>query len=320
MQRMLIIVLCAAAICGCEPASVEPSVTAVGAADAVPATSPAPTVMALVNGRPIYMEELYTELLEADGLETAEILIIDRLINREATRRGVSASADEIDAQGEQALDAMFKGQFTLGQRDQLLTRLLKDKGVTRKQWNAAMRRSALLRKMIEPDVRVDEANLKAEFVRLYGGKRQVRHISLPSYTEAEKVLALVGKGEDFAALVRKYSTDSATAQAGGTMPPFTRVDSTIPQAIRDVAFSLAEGQVSEIVQVGSSFHVLELIRQIAPAQAEYETVRESLREQVRQRLTEIAQADLLVKLRRRASIEWVHPHLRRQADRAAQP
>lgn len=62
-------------------------------------------------------------------------------------------------------------------------------------------------------------------------------------------------KGEDFAALVREYSDDTASAKKGGVLPPI-RYGQTVPE-FEDAAFHLKPGQVSDVVETQFGFHVI---------------------------------------------------------------
>jgi foldase protein PrsA len=321
MRQTLAAAFCALCLIGCEA---QPAPTAPGEVPE-PTTrettaQQAPQIMATVNGQPIYMDPLHRSLVRVHGLLIPEMLIHDLLIDQEAKRRGVSVGPEDVAAENDISLRNVFPPGTTPDQRERLLDQLLRDRGLTRELWEATVRRNALLRKMVAPGVTVTEDLVKAEFARAYGAKVEVRQIRLPSVEEAQKILALAEKGDDFAKLARDYSTDTITAPKGGLLPVFTRQDTFVPRAVRDAAFALKDGQVSSIVQVGSSFHVLKLVKRVTPPQIEYESVKDQLSDQVRQRMIMGAQAQLMSELRRRADVEYINPILRQEAKRYSQP
>lgn len=65
-------------------------------------------------------------------------------------------------------------------------------------------------------------------------------------------------KGEEFTALALEYSDDEATAKKGGSLPRIDR-GQTVPE-FEEVAFSLAPGQVSDIVKTHFGFHIIRRI------------------------------------------------------------
>ncbi len=276
--------------------------------------------MATVNGRPIYMDALLRPLIQVHGPRLAKILIVQELVRQEARRQGVSVSEEEAFAEEARALKRIFGERTSPDQRQRMLDELLRRRGLTRELWRATMRQNALLRKMALPKLSVTDSMLKVEFARRYGEKVEISHIALPSLSEAEKIIRRLKAGEDFAELARKYSTNSATAAKGGHLPPFSREDGAVPQAIRDAAFALRPGQVSGIVQAGTNFHVLKLHRRYPSSKVKFEAVKDSLRKEVMARLVERMKVEIIAQLSRSARIEYVNPVLRRAAGGGTAP
>jgi len=318
-MRYALMVLCGLSVVGCRRGRVEPIEPVAPVATTRPtATRPAPAdVMATVNGRPIYMAALIAPLVEAHGRQIAAMLIADALVNQEAERLKLAVTQADIDTQNKRMLGSLFGDDLSDDQRQRVLGQLLQRRGLTQDLWDATVRRLAVLRKMAEPRVTVSEPMVKAEYARQYGQKVQVGHIQLPTIDEAGKVIEMLKKGQDFAVLAKRYSTNSKTARGGGMLPPFSRTNTSVPKAMRDAAFALSdEGQISGIVQVENDFHVLKLFKRILAAEAKYEDVKEKVRAALRERLIERVQAEILAQLRRTADVEFVSPALQRAATR----
>ena len=98
---------------------------------------------------------------------------------------------------------------------------------------------------------------------------------------QAEKVLALARKGEDFSKLAQKYSKDS-TAPRGGDLGYFSRNDMVKPFA--DSAFSLQQGEISDLVRTRFGLHIIKVedIKEevVKPLAEVKETVLQSLRKE----------------------------------------
>lgn len=277
--------------------------------------------MATIDGRPIYMRQLHAHLVEADGLRVAEMLIASAVVDREAARRNVTITDKDIADENERLLNGIFAGDISPDERERLLDQLLKSRRLTRPLWEDVLRRRALLRKMIADQVQLTEEMVKAEYDRAYGEKVEVSHIQLAGHRQAESVIKRLGAGEDFAELARKLSTNRQTAPAGGRITPaFTRVNTAVPQAIRDAAFALEPGQVSGVVQVGNVFHVLKLHQRVSAPEKDYEKVKDELRRQLRERIIERLALQLLARLRAQGEVEYVAPALRRQAQKVKPP
>jgi peptidyl-prolyl cis-trans isomerase D len=104
--------------------------------------------------------------------------------------------------------------------------------------------------------------------------QRRARHILIKTSAEdsedvlAEKrnmalqVLELAKSGEDFAELAKQYS-EGPTGPRGGDLGAFTRGRMVKP--FEDAAFSLNEGEISDIVETQFGFHIIKL-EKIEPA------------------------------------------------------
>lgn len=75
--------------------------------------------------------------------------------------------------------------------------------------------------------------------------------------SEAQKVLAEVKKGGDFAALAKKYSQDEGSAKEGGDLGFFSS-KLMVPE-FSEVAFSLKPGQISDPVKTQFGFHIIKV-------------------------------------------------------------
>jgi foldase protein PrsA len=322
MRYLLLLCAASALVIGCEEnfQASKPGTPTFRATSQAATSAPADTAgrsseaVATVNGKTIYLYELVDPLVEAHGLRVAEMLIANELVHQEALRQNVSVTDAEVAHEHELSLRGMFGDQVKPDQRQRVLEDLLQRRGLTNGLWESTMRRNALLRKMILPQLKLDENDLKAEYARMYGEKVQASHIQLPSITEAEKIQALLKEGGDFADLAKRYSTNSTTAGQGGQLAPFSRDDAGVPQAFRDVAFSLKEGQVSGIVSVGENFHIVKVQKRFMPERVSYESVKEQLRQEIVQRSVEQLQAQTLQQLRAKADVQYGLPILTQQA------
>jgi len=84
--------------------------------------------------------------------------------------------------------------------------------------------------------------------------------------------------GEDFAAVAKETSDDKESAEQGGVIPRVTR--SQVPPELAEVIFSAPLGQVSEVVEARTAFHVIrvdertdEKLRPFAEVRAEIHSV-----------------------------------------------
>ncbi|MDE3003271.1 MAG: peptidylprolyl isomerase [Gemmatimonadota bacterium] len=125
------------------------------------------------------------------------------------------------------------------------------------------------------PPVAVTEDELLERFQEARGQLEQrpklmtIRQVVIqPTATEAaidsarvraEALLERITGGEDFAELAREFSNDPGTAALGGDLGWFRR--GRMVREFEEAAFSLLDGQVSDVVQTDFGFHIIRVER-----------------------------------------------------------
>ncbi|MFQ5793210.1 MAG: peptidyl-prolyl cis-trans isomerase, partial [Acidobacteriota bacterium] len=94
----------------------------------------------------------------------------------------------------------------------------------------------------------------------------------------AERVLAQVRAGGDFAELAREHSEDTS-AERGGDLGSFGRGE-MVPE-FEEVAFSLEEGDVSDLVKTAYGYHIIKVTGHQPPLTRPLESVKEEIRSQL---------------------------------------
>ena len=74
---------------------------------------------------------------------------------------------------------------------------------------------------------------------------------------ELEGILERIHAGEDFATLAKQYSEDPGTKADGGDIGYFPR--GVLVKEFTDVAFSLKEGEISDIVETQYGYHIIKV-------------------------------------------------------------
>ena len=78
------------------------------------------------------------------------------------------------------------------------------------------------------------------------------------AYAKISKIQQQLKDGADFAELAKKYSEDPGSASRGGDLGFVSRGD--FVKEFEEVAFSLKEGEYSDIVQTQFGFHIIQLL------------------------------------------------------------
>ncbi len=215
-----------------------PAETAPGAAAAGAEARP-DTVIARVGGRALHMsdlQEIAREMppeLRSMPRNVLYPMLLDQLIDREAL----------VLAARKEGLD--------------------KDPAVARQMESAANTAlgNALVGRSLAPSI--NEAAIRARYEKDYAGKPgetevHARHILVASEAEADKVIAELKAGGDFAALAKKYSTDPGGAQ-GGDLGFFKKGD-MLPE-FSAAAFALQPNQISDKpVHTQYGWHVIQVL------------------------------------------------------------
>ncbi len=98
---------------------------------------------------------------------------------------------------------------------------------------------------------------------------------------EAEKVLLEARRGEDFAQLARKHSEDPTVEDNEGDLGWFSR-DQMIPR-FAEVAFSLEEGEISDLVRTPFGFHIIQVLGMREEKTQSFEEVKDRLEASIKE-------------------------------------
>lgn len=100
-----------------------------------------------------------------------------------------------------------------------------------------------------------DMSRQEAEAFHIMLAKGATPEEEAASRAKADSIHAELLKGADFAELAAKFSVDRASSTAGGRMGYI--VASRFPYGFEKAAFSLAPGQISEVVESPQGWHIL---------------------------------------------------------------
>ncbi|MEJ2695064.1 MAG: peptidylprolyl isomerase [Candidatus Sulfobium sp.] len=143
---------------------------------------------------------------------------------------------------------------------------------------------SDLLEKEIMSTVKVTDKDVRDYYDRHrndFTTMNQIRasHILVKTRAEAEKVLERLKKGEKFAEIARKESIDRASAKNGGDIGYFSR-GQIVPE-FEKAAASLDVGQISGPVKTRFGYHIIKVTDKKTGPVAEFERVKEIIREKL---------------------------------------
>lgn len=292
-QLLSLSLIAAAAATGCKESPQtdgdRPTVIAPDKSSATPGSkttdalpSRGDRVLAEVEGVKIIESQVLPALYESYGLDVM-LKVVQLDMARAATAaQNITVSPADVDAERKLTLALAFPDQKP-EDYDNLLTQLLQQQRVSRAEFNIVMETNANLRALVKPvaTAEITEDAIRNEFNALYGERVRIRHIALNNLqevAEAQRRLAT----EPFEKVAREMSANRATAANGGELPPFARTSGGYSEVFIQAAFALKPGEVStDAVQEGKFYHLIKMIDRLPPQAVKYESVRDSVREEL---------------------------------------
>lgn len=249
-------------------------------------------IVAVVNSEPItngevrnalqrLLNDIAAQRQTAPPVEELRRRVLERLINERAQLQvayeaGLRVEESSVD-QSEQAIARQNQVDVA-----ELRARVVKD-GMTVGQFRKQLRDQLLLSRLheqqVEGRIRISESDIDRALAEQAGGgdpmaqelnlghllifvpEKATAEQSAALLTQAQKVLARIRAGEDFAALVQELS---AADRANGGQLGLRRAD-RYPPAFLNATQNLAVGGVSEIVRTGAGLHILKVLERKAP-------------------------------------------------------
>ena len=260
-----------------------------------------PEIVAEVNGEKISKSSLAAECLQLHGNTELHDLIHNTLIRLECERQKITITADEINAEV-----LRMANTFKLSSEDWL--KLLEEKrGISPEQYRQDIIWGSLaLGKLAGSRLSISDAELEAEFEKMYGAAVQVRQIVLASKDDADKVLAEVKQfPETFASVAKNKSIEPMSQSKGGMLHPIRR--HTYHPEIEKILFAMKPGDISPILAfpVGQ-FTIFYCEGHLQPTDIDRAGVKMQLALQIRDTKLRMIADDILIELQKNAKVQVV--------------
>ncbi|MEA4845976.1 MAG: peptidylprolyl isomerase [Clostridiaceae bacterium] len=183
-----------------------------------------------------------------------DMLIDEKLQLKKAAELGISATDDEVNTEIENA-----KKYFD---SEEKFNEFLKGQGIDLEYFKESVKKELTVNKLVEKlteNITVTDEDLKNYYDTHQDEFTSVKasHILLDTKEEAEKMLARVKAGENFAELAKQYSKDPSAKENSGDLDYFRHGDMVEP--FETAAFALKPGEISEVVQTDFGFHIIKV-------------------------------------------------------------
>lgn len=286
-----------------------------------------PGVAALINGRPIRLEDLGEICLDRHGEEVLEGLINRKLIEQACRKAGIKVTPADIEAEIERLAGQNLPPRDGKPDVQRWVKMVCDQQGITEEIYrNDIVQPAVALRKLVGNTVEVTEEDLKKAFEANYGPRVRCRAIVLNNLRRAQQVWEKARANpteENFADLAEQYSVDPATRALRGEVAPIQKHGGQ--PLLEEEAFSLKPGEISGIIQVGpETYVILYCLGLTKPVEVEFSAVRDLLVEDIKEKKLRLAMADYFEKLLSGATIDnflagtTQSPNLTRRANTTA--
>lgn len=215
------------------------------------------SVMATVNGEKITKDQFILALKNNGGVDVLDQIISNRIVLQEANKLGIIISDDAIDAEIDKIIVENYGGMADYFQT------ILDQYGITEESLREDLKVNLILKQIVMSKIEITEDE-KLEYFEnnreLFDIPEQVRarHILVETEEEAVEILEQLRNGEDFVALAKENSLDTASLEADGDLG-YIRSGATVKE-FEEVAFSLALGVYSDPVKTDYGFHIIEVL------------------------------------------------------------
>jgi parvulin-like peptidyl-prolyl isomerase len=266
-----------------------------------------PGIVATVNGEQIRYAELAEECLARYGKDVLELEISHLLLQQALTKQKLSVTQDDLNAEIAHAakLSGVVdeQGQPDLKQWIKLAT---EEQGVSRDDYlRDSVWPSAALKKLTGGTIQVTDEDLKKGFDANYGPRVRCRVIVLPNMRRAQEVWDKARQNPSmgyFGDLAAEYSIEPTSKALRGEVPPIRRYGGQ-PQ-LEDVAFELADGELSGIIQLGDSYVILKCEGRTEPVEVNLQDVQDILYQDIFEKKIRIAMNKKFDEIRDSARID----------------
>jgi parvulin-like peptidyl-prolyl isomerase len=269
-------------------------------------------VVAIVNGQQITRQQLAQQCVRRFGEGVLESLINKHLILNECQRIGITITEQDVNDELKRRAD-----KFGMSV-DRYIGVIQAERNISPDRLkNDIIWIELALRRLAADQIEVTQQELAERMEFEFGPRVQVRAIALRTRAEAEEILAhLRQHPEDFERMAKDRSVDPHSAAVRGLLPPIRRHMGE-PQ-MEAAAFALAEGQISDVLDMEGQFIILRCEHQypgvdLAPDQISL--AEQHALEELREAKLGNAATELFKRLQANCQLQnvWNDPELRQQ-------
>ncbi len=266
-----------------------------------------PGVAATINGQTITLLDLAEECIERHGEDVLDGAINRRLLDQSLRRRKLVVTSAELE--DEVARAALSMGKITGDGKPDVagwIEYLTQAQNITREVYvRDEVWPSVALKHLVNDHVEVTEEDLKKGYEANYGPKVRCRAIVVNNQRRAQEVWEKARENpsvKNFGDLAEQYSIEPGSRSLRGEVPPIQQHGGQ--PTLEKEAFSLKQGELSGIVQVGDVYVILLCEEFTKPIDTNFAEVRDLLYRDIHEKKLRIAMGKAFEHLQTEARID----------------
>ena len=285
------------------------------------------SIVAKVNGQPVFASQMEAELRQQmrkhkkSSVALADRVrkkVLDKVIDRELLYQAArKLDIPDLEKKIEEELQST-RDRFSTEERFQ---HYLESNELTQEQLRSAARRVIFIDEYLQRNHLLKPVVAEQEIRKFYSKKTfkredalRLKHILLSVHEnanpetrkeirhKAEGIRRVIIQGADFSVLAKQFSDSAEAKEAGGDLGFIKK--GYMPAAFDKVAFSLQEGEISEVIETRFGFHIVKLVAKRSAGMIPYEEVRDFIERYLQNQRSRQLIAAHIEELRAQASIE----------------
>jgi len=270
----------------------------------------------IVGNDPVGWDEIRPRLAEIAGAQVVEEITLERLLRVELASRSIALTPEDVERE-RSLFSQTLRRASPVGDdasAEQSLARVRRARALGQERFDALLRRSAMLRKLVTPDIRENADDVRASLEVRFGPRVRCRIIVLATETDARRLrqrLADAAPGElteRFAAEARLLSVDPSGSR-GGEVEPISPADPTYAPAFGAALRTLEPGALSPVLVFDHGYAIALGVERI-PGVTPPPGAEKDAADDVRQRLERAAMDRLAARLINTAPLTVLDPGL----------
>jgi parvulin-like peptidyl-prolyl isomerase len=266
-----------------------------------------PGVAALIDGKRITLRELAEQCIDRHGRQVLEGTISRKLLEQACKKRNIEITDADLHREIERAAAASVEPKPDGSPDVEAWIEIVTDRqGVSEEVYvRDSVWPSVALKKLVGDKVEITEEDLQKGFEANYGPRVRCLAIVLDNLRRAQQVFKMARKNptaKHFGDLAAQYSIEPGSRKLRGQVPPIKKHGGQ--PVLEKEAFTLAEGELSAIIQSGDKYVILFCEGRTKPVEVDPATVRKLVHDDLYEKKLRIAMAKFFQQLQTNATVD----------------